>query len=129
MKIILEKSESEKIFHGALCNGGGLAYCGVKINYSDKEYAAAKKSLQKKTNDTVCLEDVWLEILRRGGTLTMIDEESGMKPASIKLSDVHRRVAKTEPRHLMDAINEQDDDAITAEVILQTVFYGKVIFG
>lgn len=35
---------------------------------------------------------------------------------------------KTPIDHLMDAIN-QEDDAITADVILQTVFYEDIIFG
>lgn len=128
MKITLEKKESEKLFHDALCNGHSLAYCGVKIDYSDKEYAKAKKSLQKKKNESICLEDVWMEILRTGGKLTLVDEENGMEPESITLKDVHTKVAKTELRHLLDAINEEGD-ATTAEVILQTVFYGEVIFG
>ena len=45
-----------------------------------------------------------------------------------KPTDVHERVQNTDTRHLLDAINEKDD-ADTADVILQSVFYGEVIFG
>jgi hypothetical protein len=127
MKIILTQEESEKIFHSALCNGHGLAYCGLEITYNQELYKNAKESLQER-GESICLEDVWMEILRINGTLTLVDNESGEDDAIIKLSDVHKKVQKTDIRHLMDAINETDD-AITAEVILQTVFYGEVIFG
>ena len=46
----------------------------------------------------------------------------------ITINDVHAKVQTTDSRHLLDMINEQDD-AITADVILQTVIYGEVIFG
>ena len=133
MKIKLTKEESEKHFHNALCNGSNIRYYGLHLDYSDKDYKAAKTSLVKKQdkgefNNTICCEDVWMEILRIGGTLTLVDEENGVGNKSIQLKDVHRKVAKTPIRHLMDAINENDDGE-TADVILQTVFYGEVIFG
>jgi hypothetical protein len=127
MKVTLEHHESESIFHNALCNGHGLAYCGLEITYNEEDYKNAKESLQQR-GESICLEDVWMEILRRGGTLTLVDNESGEDDRTIKLHDVHERVQKTDIRHLMDAINETDD-GITAEVILQMVFYGVVIFG
>ena len=127
MKIQLTEEESEKIFHNSLCNGHQIAHYGLQMDYSEKEYEKAKKRLQKKGEDT-CLEDVWLEILKGGGTLTLIDEENGMDPSVITLKDVHERVQEAPVRHLMDAINEQDDGD-TADVILQSVFYQDVVFG
>jgi hypothetical protein len=127
MKIQLTEEESEKIFHNSLCNGHQIAHYGLQMDYSEKEYEKAKKRLQKKGEDT-CLEDVWLEILRGGGTLTLIDEENGMDPSVITIEDVHERVQESPVRHLLDAINEQDDGD-TADVILQSVFYQDVVFG
>jgi hypothetical protein len=69
-----------------------------------------------------------MEILTLGGKLTLVDEENGVGDKSITLKDVHRKVTKTPFHHLMDAVNE-NDDADTADAILQTVFYGEVIFG
>ena len=133
MKIILEKEEAEKHFHNALCNGSQIRYYGLHLDYADKDYSAAKKSLvakQKKgeLKDGICQEDVWMEILRIGGKLTLIDEENGIGNKSVTLKNIHSRVAKTPLRHLMNAINE-NDDADTADCIIQTVFYGEVIFG
>jgi hypothetical protein len=127
MKIILTHEESENIFLNSLCNGHGLSYSGLSIDYDDDQYERARHNLEK-DGISPCLEDVWMQILREGGTLTLTDSEGGEDPAVITLADVHNRVADTEILHLMDAINE-NDDAITAEVILQQVFYQQVIFG
>ena len=133
MKIVLTKEESENHFYNALCNGSNMRYYGIILDYADKDYTAAKKSLvakQKKgeLKSGICQEDVWMEILRIGKKLTFIDEENGVGNKSITLKDVHSRVAKTPLNHLMDAVNE-NDDADTADAILHTVFYGEVIFG
>ena len=70
-----------------------------------------------------------MEVLRQGGSLVMNDvENDGDYTRSITLNEIHERVQKTMTRHLMDAINETDD-AETADVILQTVFFEDIIFG
>lgn len=69
-----------------------------------------------------------MEILRIGKPLTMVDRENGEDDASIYLDDVHERVANAPIEHLMDMING-NDDAVTADAIVQSVFYGEVIFG
>ena len=127
MKVILTSEESENIFLNALCNGHGLSYAGLSIDFNEEEYEIAKKHLQD-TNQSCCLEDVWMQVLRNGGTLSLIDNESGEEPSTITLQDVHAKVQDSPINHLMDAINETDDGT-TAEVILQSVFYGEVIFG
>ena len=127
MKITLSHEESEEIFYNSLCNGHEIAYYGLSLETVEKQYTEAKKRLLEK-GESPCLEDVWMEILRGGGKLTLIDSENGMEPSIIRLADVHERVQNAPVNHLMDAINEQDD-GITADVILQTVFYKEVIFG
>lgn len=128
MKIKLSKSESEKIFHNSLCNGSQIAYYGLSIDYKQTEYNKSKKSLEK-ANQSLCYEDVWMKMLKDGYSLTIVDSEGeGHYTKSIVLADVHARVELTPTRHLMDAINEQDDGD-TADVILQTVFFKDIIFG
>lgn len=127
MQVILEPKESEEIFYNSLCNGHGLAYCGLSIDVSNSDYNRAKKRLVKR-GESICLEDVWMEVLRGGGTLTLVDDENGELPSKITMKEVHERVQTAPVNHLMDAINEQDDGT-TAEVILQQVFYQDVIFG
>jgi hypothetical protein len=128
MKITLSKSESEKIFHNSLCNGSQIAYYGLSIDYKQTEYNKSKKSLEK-ANQSLCYEDVWMKMLKDGYSLTIVDSEGeGHYTKSIVLADVHARVELTPTRHLMDAINEEDDGD-TADVILQTVFFKDIIFG
>lgn len=131
MKIVLEKSEAEELFYSSLCNGlGYIGGYGLELSFDDSEYEAAKKTLKKKTpNETICYEDVLMQILREGGELVLIDHEcDGEYTSRIKLEDVHERVTLTPIRHLMDAINEEDD-ADTADCIIQSVFFKDIIFG
>jgi len=129
MTIVLTHTESETYFHNALCNGlGEMRYYGLCLDFDGKEYKKARAKLEKEGNGT-CYEDVLLQILRGGGTLTMVDEENdGDYTRTITIKDVHDRVATTPLSHLMDMINEQDD-ATTGDVILQSVFYDDVPFG
>jgi len=129
MTILLTPQESETYFHNALCNGlGEMRYYGLSLEVDGKAYKKAKAKLHKEYNST-CYEDVLLQILKDGGTLTMVDDEcDGEYTRSITIKNIHDRVAMTPLSHLMDMVNEQDD-ATTGEVILQSVFYEEVIFG
>jgi hypothetical protein len=92
MKILLTAQESEQFFYNSLCNGHQIAYYGLhNRGHDEKEYENAKKRLVKK-GESPCLEDVWMEILRGGGTLTLVDEENGLDPSVISLQDVHERL-------------------------------------
>lgn len=131
MEIKLNGAESEAIFHTALCNGlGSVSGYGLELNFSKDSYQTAKQNLKSKSEkESICYEDVLLQILRDGGTLTMIDHElDGEYNSTVTLQDIHDRVQKTPARFLIDMIEEQDD-AETADVVLQTVFYGEIIFG
>ena len=101
-----------------------------ELRFEDADYEKAKNTLKKKTPyETICYEDVLMQILREGGEVVLIDHEyDGEYTSRIKLEDVHERVSLTPIRHLTDAINERDD-AETADCIIQSVFYKEVIFG
>jgi DUF971 family protein len=131
MKILLEKTESEELFYNSLCNGlGYIGGYGLELTFDDDDYEKAKKTLKRLTPDTtICYEDVLMQVLREGGELTLIDHEcEGEYTSKIKMEDVHERVVLTPIRHLMDAINHEDD-ADTADCIIQSVFFKDVIFG
>jgi hypothetical protein len=131
MKIVFEKQEAENIFHSALCNGlGYVGGYGLQLDFDDKDYEKAKKTLKKANpKETICYEDVLVQILREGGELTMIDIEcDGEYTSSIKMEDVYERLPLTPTRFLMDMINEQDD-AETADCIIQSVFFKDIVFG
>jgi hypothetical protein len=127
MKIILTKKESMDYFYNALCNGlDYISAYDLGIKYDVDEYVKAKRKLTLKLK-TPCFEDILIEILKSGGSLSLYDFESE-EHNRIKSKDVYERVQKTQTYHLMNMINE-NDDAVTADVILQTVFLGEVYFG
>ena len=129
MKIQLTHEESENYFYNSLCNGmTEIAGYGIGIDADDESYQLAKANMTKETS-AVCYEDVLMQVLRDGNKLTMIDHEGeGDMTRSITIQDVWDRVQNTPITHLMNAVNE-NDDAVTADVILQTVFYEDIIFG
>lgn len=131
--IALTDEKAIEVFHNALCNG--LSYIGsygLELDFEQEDYAYAKLDLQNKNkkesiSDTICYEDVFIQMLRNGKSLTLKDvENDGDYTRSITLQDVINRVPLTPQSHLMDMLQE-NDDATTADVILQTVFFE--IFG
>jgi hypothetical protein len=124
MTVQLTPQESETHFHNALCNGlGQVRAYGLELEYDSDHYKEARTKL-----DSPCFEDVLMQILKDGHSLTLVDEEGDEEDAIVTLKEVHERVSKTPIRHLVDAI-EENDDAETADVILQTVFLNDVVYG
>jgi len=143
IELKLSKQKSENFFHLAICNGLGYVCNGYGLDFKYKadEYKLAKKTLSEKVkagkaNDwsgdkitkisDICFEDVLMEMLRSNFKLTL---KGNGETKSITLSDVHNRVQKTPMNHLIEYINETGGDAITADVIIQTVFFDEVIYG
>ena len=133
MKIVLTKEESEKYFHTALCNAvstGVMEGYGLELTYDKQKYKEAKAVLTLFNKmESPCIEDVWLQMLKVGDILTFTDVEGeGEMTSTITIKDVHRRVKLAPVADLLNMYLE-NDDAETADVILQTVFYKEVIFG
>lgn len=129
MKIVLTNTEAEEIFYNSLCNGLSemcSSYDLEDFSYDVTQYQKAKGKLLENPTDTVCFEDVLLQLLRDGGKLTLIDPNDDMS-YSIELNDIHKRVKKTPITHLINYVTE-NDDYYTANAVLQTVFIGKIIY-
>lgn len=128
MKIELTNQESEQMFHDALCNGlSELGYHDCELEFLQSEYKKAKNQLMR-GDSQACYEDILMQILRNGSFLRLVDCGECEEPSVIHLKDVHERVSETPFNHLADAI-QGNDDACTADAILQTVFFREVIFG
>ena len=127
MKIQLEPQEAQDIFHTSLCNIMGTGYFngyGLEFTWDDDAYGEARKKLQNP-----CLEDVILQIIKDGGILGVIDHEcEGEYDAHIDLKAIQERMELVPAKNLLNIINEEDD-ADDADIVLQTLFYGDVIFG
>ena len=116
----------EHIFHDALCNG--LDYVqgyGIVLEYNKDEYKASKTKLE-----SPCYEDVLMQMLRDGYKLRFVDYENSDDDLNvdITLKTVHERVNKIPDWVKIDFINEQTD-ATSADIVLQTVAYNEIIFG
>ena len=124
MEIKLTNKESEDFFFNSLCNGlNQMVYYELRLTYKGKDYEQARS----KFSEQPCYEDVLMQILRDGNSLTMVDLE-GEESYSINLQDVHERVQQAPFNVLLEVIEERDD-ADTADAILQQVFFGEVMFG
>ena len=125
MTITFTPDEALEHFHTALCNGlDYISSYGLTLDYEQAHYKQAKASLRL----SMPFEDVLIQILKDGHPLVLHDEEDGMDDSTIYIRDVVERMSLVPLRHMMNAINE-DDDAERADVILQTIFYQDVIFG
>ena len=127
MRIQLEPQEAQDIFHTSLCNIMGTGYFngyGLEFIWDEDEYKKAKEKLQNP-----CFEDVILQIIKDGGTLGVLDHEcDGEYNAHINEAIILDRMDQVPPQRLLNIINEEDD-AEDADVVLQTLLYGEVIFG
>ncbi len=128
VSINLTTAKSEELFYNALCGADVLSGYGLSLKTIASEYKKAKEGLIAKNKGGICREDVWMEILRNGGTLTLIDHEGDDEEHTISIKEVHERVQNTDLEYLTQAINE-DGDGTTDDVILQTVFLNEVVFG
>lgn len=130
--MILSNEESEDMFYNALCNAVGTGYMqgyGLELETNDNHYGVVKKSLLDKGQEHPCYEDMVMERLRMGLPLTIVDEEGeGEMTRTITIKDVHERISKMPEKHLADMIGGTDD-VVTADVLLQTVFFEDIIFG
>lgn len=131
MTITLTPKEAEEHFFNALCNGLGYitSSYGLRLEYDSSEYDKAKSVLKKSVLEghSICIEDVFMQMLRMGYTLTMDDLESD-ESYTITMKDVHDRVQNTPHWHLLNMI-DGNDDGDTADAILQTTFFKEIIFG
>ncbi len=127
--IEITKEKKEEIFYNALCNGlGYIGGYGLELEYDENDYQKAKKSYLSR-GTAPCYEDVLMEILRNGDSLIFNDVEGdGDQTRSITMDDVYTGILKTPVRDLMDMI-EENDDACTADAVIQSVLYGELIFG
>jgi hypothetical protein len=131
MKIYLEKEECEGVFYDALCNGlSYIAGYGLKLLFNDEQYDKAKQTLKTVTpaEGIVCYEDVLMEVLRQGGSLTLRDLEEAEPDVAITLDEVHNRMSLVPAKNLL-AVLQETGDACDADVVLQTIFLEEVIYG
>jgi hypothetical protein len=126
-QIIFTAEESEQVFLDAMCNVLGTNYWegyAIRVITDGEQYKQAERDLSNPA-----WEDILMQILKNDGHLEVRDDDGyGEVIATIKLKDVHEKVSRAPQWALLEVL-EENDDANTADVILQTVFFGEVIYG
>lgn len=131
MKIELTNQEAESIMHNALCDSG-IGIHGLEISFDKDEYRKSKDNWVKANEGkSPCYEDVLMQLLRDGYSIAVIDTEGdgeGDYDSVITMKDVYERMPMVHYSRLIQMI-EEEYDADTTDCVLQTIFYGEVIFG
>ena len=128
MKITFTNEEAQQHFHSAMCNGlGYIAGYDLELKFNRETYSETSAKMSGVTQFGVCHEDVLLQMLKDGHTISLYDWNDDVVN-TISIQDVYDRMPLVSVRHLLDMIEERDD-ADTADAILQTVFLGEVVYG
>lgn len=128
VEFVISKELSEDMFYNALCNS--LDYIngyGITLDYGLTSYKEAKELLVKNGSNS-CFEDVIMQILRNGKTITFKDTECGQDDVKVTLEMIHENIKYVPQRFLIDYLQE-NDDAETGDVIIQSIIYKDIIFG
>jgi hypothetical protein len=130
MKIQLTQQEAEAIMNNALCDSG-IGMHGLEFTFDKHEYHSSQVRWMK-ANEGIspCYEDVLMQMLRDGYSIGVIDTEGddGEYDKTITMQDVYDRMNLVHYSRIIQMV-EEDYDADTTDVVLQTIFYGEVIFG
>ena len=131
VRVSIADNDVPTLFYDCLCSGS-VGFGALRLEYTDDSYAEAKKSLLERRPEgdygTLCWEDVITEIIKTGNTLKFIDVDDEETFYLVNLETIKKNVAKIEFHHLNAMINEQDD-AITHDSILQTLIMGEIVYG
>ena len=134
-KYQLTKAQAEEVFFNCLCDNDIQIY-DIDWKYNEAFYEQAKKNLMEKyKGDTPCYEDILMQMLRDGGKLGIIDFNyedynfiEGYKVFYVTLADIHEKINECPIDQLMNVLNEEYDVS-DSDVILQTLFFGEIVYG
>ena len=124
----LGEEDLANVICALLCDG--LHYFsgyGFNIDYSEEDYVAAKKELLTEGKKP-SIEDVQTRIVLNGNTIEFIDTEDGDNRYELSLETIGRRLRLAPVGHISAMMNGSYD-AGTADVVMQYILFGKVIYG
>jgi hypothetical protein len=139
MKIEFSKQDAEKILYDSFCNGGlsELYHCSVSVDWDSKpnatNYANAKNRLKESGMSSICLEDVYIEILKNGDAIIFTDYE-GEELIQLKLDDALIKFNSLNDAEKIDLAKLIDEDDCSTDAwdcfnAIQYALYQEVIFG
>lgn len=129
MKVSATREEKLDILYKCVVDGLPFfpAY-GLALDYYEPDYDAAKTSWQERnTGESVCREDIWVEIVRNGGTLIFDDLEEGAS-FQLNLDTIDKNwdsIADHAP-YSFAALVADDYDANNSCNVFQCLLFGEV---
>lgn len=130
MQILLTNEEVQDFFHSVLCNGA-LTYFsgyGIEVDWKQDYFDAAKQTL-KAEGKSACYEDILLQLLKDGKELIFEDVEGeGDNTKNLNLATIYEKMPLVPAEYLL-TLSNQEDDAGTGDIVLQTILYGEIMFG
>lgn len=121
----LEQTEVFDVLHTILCDGlYGLSSAGLTLEFEDADYQAARVKI---TNP--CREDVWLQILKDGKSITFTDNEGSEDDAVLTLAKAIEGLKNPEIADEVRELVEGDYDANTGDKVIQYILFGELVYG
>ena len=143
MKIKFEKKDLEQILYDSFCNGGlsELYHCGISADWESNQnhinYINARTRLKEKAkeNETICIEDVYIEILKNGDAIIFTDDEGGSDELiELRLDDALLNINSISDENKIELAKLLDEDNCDADAwdyfnAIQYALYKEVIYG
>ena len=142
MKIQFEKQDLEQILYDSFCNGGlsELYYCGIAVDWESNpnamNYTNARTRLKEKQkeNETICIEDVYIEILKNGDAIIFTDNEGDDELIQLRLDDALLNINSINDENKIELAKLLDEDNCDADAwdyfnAIQYALYKEVIYG
>lgn len=128
MKYTVELDENEvfDVIHTILCDGlYGMSNSGFRLEFDDVDYQVARAKVSNP-----CREDVWLQILKDGKSLTFTDlEGKGEYTKKLTLALAIEGLKNPEIAEEVKEIVDGEYDANTGDKVIQYILFGEVVFG
>ncbi len=133
MDLNATREEKMKVVYDCLIDGLPFfgAY-GLEMDYNDNEYDAAKAALQAVNGPDVCREDIWVEIVKSGGSLVFSDiENDGEEVGKLNLDSIDKNWPKllSQLPKIVGRYLAEDYDAGDTDCIIQVLIFGEVVYG
>lgn len=133
MQVTATLDEKLKMVYDALTTG--MPYFvdyGFRLDYKNADYNKARKELQAqprpKDELPICIEDIQIQMVRMGLPLTFTDiEGEGDHTATLTTALIESNWSKV-PMHTVASMSK-DWDADDADVLMQYLLWGEVVFG
>lgn len=98
------------------------------VSYSDVNDKALIKDVKSKNN---CREDIWADLLLRGGKIAVSDIEDDEETHVLTLDDIKNGFVIVMAKYpgMFNAIVEETGDLYDADAVIQCAIFGEIVYG